>query len=155
MRTTLGIFAGLGILLILVTILFGEPVDKTTDRRAPPVQSAQTLLERTDEEAPASALVSFDGTGNIVRGNPGMEPGTWYLVYDEPGRPGVSVALQFASSSTCVVAGTTTPCTTYVFEQGQRVRVVGIREGASIDVLRVEDVNVAFPRATGSPALAE
>lgn len=49
--------------------------------------------------------VNFSQRGNVFKNNPGFRPGTWYLSYGEPGKPGASVELQFNSQSPDLQAG--------------------------------------------------
>jgi hypothetical protein len=43
--------------------------------------------------------ITFRKMGVLVRDNPGLKPGVWYLVYDLPGAPGVTQELSFDSKS--------------------------------------------------------
>lgn len=68
----------------------------------------------------------FRQDGNIVRNNPGLDPDTWYLVYDVPGAPGRTQRLEFNGGSRCGSAEMLKICNT-TFEQGERVRIEGFR----------------------------
>lgn len=81
----------------------------------------------------------FEAVGNLVRNNPGMDPDVWYLVYEEPGAPGLAAKLQFTQTSICSHGIESDTCSPDTFEQGQRVHVSGRRdlEGV-VDVVRLE-----------------
>lgn len=42
---------------------------------------------------PAAPAAMFDQEGNLVRNNPGMKAGVWYLVYEKPGQPALGSEL--------------------------------------------------------------
>lgn len=75
----------------------------------------------------------FAHEGNLLKDNPGLEPGVWYLSFDMPGSPELSVPLVFDHDTRCGSEGMLTVCN-ISFEQGQRVRVEGMRAG---DIVRV------------------
>lgn len=82
---------------------------------------------------------SFMKTGNLVRNNPGMVPGVWYLVYEEPGQAALAVQLEFTSSSACVENSDSFTCNPEALEAGMRVRVAGERnERAVVRVSQLE-----------------
>jgi hypothetical protein len=72
---------------------------------------------------------AFDKTGNIVKDNPGMEAGVWYLVYEEAGSPALNTMLQFSSLSVCVEGEESSTCEPDLLSQGDRVRVTGNETG--------------------------
>lgn len=76
----------------------------------------------------------FAQEGNIVKDNPGFEPGVWYLAYEEPGAPGLSVPLVFDDSSRCGSEEMLKVCD-ISFVQGERVRVEGTKEGNVVRVI--------------------
>lgn len=78
---------------------------------------------------------SFDHTGNLVFNNPGMENDVWYLVYEAPGEPALSMKLQFDEQSVCSEG----VCNPETLKAGQSVRVVGEVLGTStVQVLQLE-----------------
>lgn len=81
---------------------------------------------------------SFQGEGALVRNNPGLTPGIWYLVTDQPGAPGLSYELSFTTGSTCTIGSAKVDCLNMSAENGQRVRVEGeLRSGVvTVSTLR-------------------
>lgn len=75
----------------------------------------------------------FVHEGNLVKDNPGLEPGVWYLSYEEPGSPGLSVPLLFDHDSRCGIEGMLQVCN-ISFDQGERVRIEGRQEGNAMRV---------------------
>lgn len=70
---------------------------------------------------------AFFAEGNLVKDNPGMMPGTWYLVYEEPGFAALSVPLLFDTESKCGLARELRQCDIRLL-QGDRVSVEGVRD---------------------------
>lgn len=74
--------------------------------------------------SPSSKLETL--TGNLIKnseGAPSLEKGYWYLVYDGPGGPALSVKLIFNNSSFCDGK----KCSDLTLSVGDRVKVEGIR----------------------------
>lgn len=90
---------------------------------------------------------AFYGEGNLVKNNPGLTPDVWYLVYEEPGFPGLSVPLSFDANSQCELEGKTSRCN-LSFLQGDRVKITGGRVG---DGVLVEKLVFAAPTERGVP----
>jgi len=59
------------------------------------------LLFKNDFFEKRDELINFSQSGNIVKNNPGMEEGVWFLIYDEPGSPAKNVKLIFDKYSVC------------------------------------------------------
>jgi len=78
--------------------------------------------------------VNFSRTGNLVIDNPGMEPGVWYLIYEDPGSPANSAKLSFDSKSVC--RNQDNSCLDLVV--GERVSVKGIKGGDTVAVREME-----------------
>jgi len=99
------------------------------------------IFVRETEEKPRPLVPTFNFSqeGNLVKDNPGMKEGEWYLVYDEPGAPGKSVLLKLVDFSTCSFRGVGKECDEDELEKGMRVNLQGIREG---DVLTVTHLTV-------------
>lgn len=92
----------------------------------------------------APAGVPFAEDGNVVRDNPGQRPGVWYLVYEKPGQPGLSVELDL--SRTVIPS----------LVQGQRVHVEGTRSGGVVaveSITPVEETGLAIKLYYYNPAL--
>jgi hypothetical protein len=104
--------------------------DSDAPERATPTVTTATPLPSPTFTAPAGAR--FDETGNIVRDNPGLRPGTWFLVYERPGAPAVNAALALAAASLCTAQGKPLPCGS--LQPGTRARVVGVETGGTVHV---------------------
>lgn len=90
---------------------------------------------------------NFVKTGNLVKDNPGMEAGAWYLVYDMPGSPAVNKKLSFNEKSICFES-----CSELI--QGERVIIKGIdRDG--VVLVRSLDVFEEGLISENSPSVIE
>jgi len=67
---------------------------------------------------------NFSQSGVVIKDNPGFKPGVWFLSYEKPGSPGLSVELDLSSVST--------PYTS--LSQGERVHVEGVLRGEVVTV---------------------
>lgn len=109
-------------------------------------EACKNILDITDwevvctvEEQVNNETNEFDKTGNLVRNNPGMEPGVWHLVFEEPGAPALSVQLQFTSSSICADGAENNTCDPEELTEGGRVHILGEESGEGvIRVIRLE-----------------
>lgn len=82
----------------------------------------------------------FVAQGHLVKDNPGLTPGVWYLVYEEPGFAALSVPLSFDTTSRCGVENAFEACTGLL--QGDHVRVEGSRrEGRPVLVKEIVFMN--------------
>lgn len=86
--------------------------------------------------APTGAVEPFVKEGNLIRNNPGLDAGAWYLSYEESGSPARLAQLAFTRRSTCGRDGVYTVCD-MSFEQGERVRVEGLRTRDLVEVTRL------------------
>lgn len=68
---------------------------------------------------------SFSEDGVVTRNNPGQKPDVWYLIFEMPGSPALSVELKFGSMAAPSLF------------QGDRVHVEGSREGSVISVTSI------------------
>lgn len=91
-----------------------------------------------DITCPLVSSIDFEKTGNLVKDNPGMEEGVWYLVFDEPGAPGSNVKLDFTESSICAEGQENNTCDPTQFTQGDRVKVLGQSADGMVRVMRLE-----------------
>lgn len=80
---------------------------------------------------------SFNRSGNLMKDNPGLEPGVWYLSYETAGTPGLSAKLSFPEHATCTVTDGSS-CAIKELKQGDRVRVMGDMNGDTVTVRRIE-----------------
>jgi hypothetical protein len=73
----------------------------------------------------SEAVNDFSETGNLVlRQKDGQD--RWFLVYEKPGQPALSVSLAFIQESFCDLGSGLAPCgDVSQFTQGQRAEVIG------------------------------
>ncbi len=80
--------------------------------------------EEKEEEEP-----NFSTTGNLTINTPGAKPNVWYLIYDQPGSPGVKEELRFGPNTLCYVGEVEMACA--VLDEditGVRATVTGFEE---------------------------
>ena len=78
--------------------------------------------------------IDFREKGNLVKNNPGMEIGTWYLVYEKPGQSALNKKLIFSAESKCTYEAITKLCYETQMVRGDRVFVAGETEENGINV---------------------
>jgi len=89
------------------------------------------LLENADEIkipvrlSATEIQTNFSETGNLVKDNPGLKPGVWYLVYEKPGAPALNAEIKFNEDSLCQIGAVSKSCQQTVLEGGDRVEVTG------------------------------
>jgi len=75
----------------------------------------------------------FAQIGNFSFNAPGLTPGMPYLIYEQPGKPGLSVYLEIDELSVCAVNNTAQPCQTLkdlkALYEGKKVYVEGQSSG--------------------------
>jgi hypothetical protein len=103
-----------------------------------------TTLAACGSPAPAQpadvpvAGADFDKTGVIVRNNPGLPPNTWYVIYQEAGKPGLNKALAFDGKSRCIsTQREETACDPATLSSGQHVALQGALSGSVLRVLQL------------------
>ena len=101
------------IIIIGLIFLVGGAVYSVTHKRDHPAQNSEA---------------NFIYEGNLLRDNPGLIPGVWYLSYEQPGQPGLSVQLRFQQADPDL-------------QVGQRVRVEGVQNNNLVDVMSLEVLN--------------
>ncbi|MDD5071852.1 MAG: DUF3828 domain-containing protein [Patescibacteria group bacterium] len=76
-----------------------------------------------------SAENNFNETGNLV-----YRDNAWKLVYEKPGKPALTVDLEFGSDCVCYPGdGRENPCRPTLWEEGYRATVSGKRDGDTIE----------------------
>lgn len=78
--------------------------------------------------------IDFSETGNLVKDNPGLKSGVWYLVYEKQGAPALYNELKFSLDSVCQIGSIFESCDSVVLEAGDRVEVVGWKIDNSVIV---------------------
>lgn len=79
-------------------------------------------------------LINFSKTGNIVINNPGYPENVWHIIYEEPGKPAITKALQFTNNSICFKDTTESECNPDSLETGTRVELKGFEKEDEIEV---------------------
>jgi len=74
---------------------------------------------------------AFSADGNVTRNNPGQKPDVWYLAYEKPGSPGLSVELDLNSAQNPDIK----------LAQGERVHVEGTRRGSILTVQTITAIS--------------
>jgi len=81
--------------------------------------------------------VGFSHTGNLVKNNPSMEKGVWYLLYEEPGKAALTAKLAFSGSSLCTITGKESICNISRLGVGNRVTVDGRLNNGTVQVRKL------------------
>lgn len=83
-------------------------------------------------QSPAPSVEdNFVHDGVVIKDNPGFKPGVWFLSYEEPGSPGLSVELDLNS----------VPAPYISLTQGERVHVVGYLRGSVVEVRTITSLS--------------
>ena len=136
MKKLLAVFAVLIGLVIIGVLVFGVGNRFSTEF----LNGKKENNEKT-KGGGGEALANFLKTGNLVKGNPGMEAGIWYLVFEEAGRPAVSAKLVFDEKSQCEEKGEPKKCDPSAFSQGERAEVSGYNSGQDVLVYKLIRLN--------------
>ncbi len=120
-----------GLLIFLILFIFGLGLGMNFLS-----SSKQDLSEPIQEENEKSSDsdYEFSEKGNIVEQSDG-----WFLVYEKPGAPGLTVKLNFAENSVCKLPDTN-QCDSDKFEQGMRVEVKGEKENNRLNVNKLTNI---------------
>lgn len=68
---------------------------------------------------------TFNKIGHLVKDNPGLKPGVWFLVYEAPGAPALTQELLFDKDSVCITNGQTGECPDVLLPLSSFIRVEG------------------------------
>ena len=86
---------------------------------------------------PSIEETNFSHDGVVLKDNPGLKPGVWFLSYEQPGSPGLSVELNLNSVEASRIS----------LSQGERVHVEGTLYGNVVAVRTIASLSVE----TGTP----
>lgn len=92
----------------------------------------------TNDNTISLGVENFHVTGTLVRNNPGLKPDVWYIIYEQPGTPALSLELRFTDTSICLLSGMQTDCQTISVKNGRRAEVWGIKEENMLTATRLE-----------------
>ena len=97
----------------------------------------QGSVENPEEQIPQEeSMRDFEKVGNLVKDNPGLKSGVWYVVYEEPGAPAIAAELLF-ENEICRDVREFVVCQNRAFHIGDRVRVQGSMQGQAVRVVDV------------------
>ncbi len=125
------VFLVLAVLAML--FLWVEKIENNTESINVKVPNVNTLEKQIDLDL-SNSKIDFREKGNLVKNNPGMEIGTWYLVYEKPGESALNKKLIFSSESKCAYEAVTKLCYETQMVKGDRVFVAGATEENGINV---------------------
>ncbi len=91
---------------------------------------AAYYFSSNQDTPPAEITVNFTQVGTTIRNNPGFKPDVWYLSYEKPGQPALSVELDFNSVAAPYIDLTV----------GQRVEVKGMLHDSVVVVQSITPV---------------
>jgi hypothetical protein len=83
----------------------------------------------------ASTAVNFNETGHLVKDNPGLKPGVWFLVYEKPGVPALTTELSFDSGSKCKLNGTEGICPDVLLPGSALTKIEGVEKDGIVRVV--------------------
>ena|SRR6185436_16013178 len=84
---------------------------------------------------------TFDKIGVLLYNNPGFIANTWFLSYEEPGKPGLNVQLLFDAESVCTISTAGQLCRMSEDWKGSRVRIQGYVNGSTVRVGELQKLN--------------
>lgn len=61
--------------------------------------------------------------------DPKLKSGQYYLIYETPGSPAMTVRLYFTTKSKCLINGAIEYCPEPIFNHGDRIQVLGTKNG--------------------------
>jgi len=77
--------------------------------------------------------INFSETGNLVIDT----SDNWYLVYEKPGAPALSVVLNFTGKTKCFEGEAQKKCSALTVEEGERVEVKGYESEGMVEVSEI------------------
>jgi hypothetical protein len=117
-----------------------ETITATATESAQPSPTATATATATPSPT-STAVPDFEETGTLVRDNPGLPSGVWFLLYEEPGAPALTVELSFDESSQCTRDAQRVACDT--LEVGTRAHVTGTRGDTDVVVVAQLEIDPA------------
>lgn len=98
-----------------------------------------------EAQAPAGQTQgqAFSAVGNVIKDNPGLRPGVWYLLYEQPGSPAITQELELTGTTTCLKGGRVFNCSELA--AGDRVSVEGTSSQGKVSVSRLSVEAAAVP----------
>ena len=93
------------------------------------------LLKESSDKGTGIPTFDFSQEGDLIKDNPGLEKGKWYLVYKIPGEPAKNVQLRLPSNSLCAEKGFAKKCSEVNLKAGMHVNIQGNVKGDKVDVI--------------------
>lgn len=91
-------------------------------------------VSQNDEQVLNEKIDTY--SGNLIKDNPGLRQGIWYILYEQPGESALNAMLVFDEKSICSNGGAAESCDPLKFENGSKASVAGIaQENGSILVM--------------------
>jgi hypothetical protein len=100
-----------------------------------------------DNNPPSKIEINFTRTGHLVKDNPGLKPGTWYLLYEMPGSPALTAELKFDSNSLLFVNDKSQPYDESLLYQGFPVTIEGVMKDSVVLVVYLNELSDVDPPA--------
>lgn len=118
----------LGVVIFALGIYIGAVYQKGKDalewseqlRINRPIPRKEVTIHQTEKQ------YEYVQEGNIKNNATGsIEADDWVLIYEKSGSPALIIGLVFMTNSRCATGAYVGLCNTAMFEQGQRVKVMG------------------------------
>jgi hypothetical protein len=116
-------------------------------------QSKRHCLRPFEEYCPTGGEETISGTA--AKNLPGFDKDRLYVLYEQPGKPALSLQLQFDEKSLCGDAEHKISCVAlsvsdYGLYNGRKIAVVGVRNGSMLSVKSLEYAAAASPEPSAS-----
>jgi len=79
--------------------------------------------------------INFNQTGHLIKDNPGLEAGVWYLVYEKPGAPALTVKLSFNNQSVCKYQNNIGVCPDVLLPSSALTNITGVEQNGVVSVV--------------------
>lgn len=126
------------VVVIIIGVKFFSPEDTWICQKGEWVRhgnpSADKPVSGCGENS--DAIVNFTETGHLVKDNPGLKAGVWYLVYEKPGAPALTTELSFDGKSECAYNGQAGTCPDVLLPSSALTKVEGVETGDVVRVVR-------------------
>jgi len=108
------------------------------------VPSAQEVKIESVQLEDTVGNSNFKRNGNLVK-----RDGDWQLIYEEPGKPALSVRLEFNENSMCHDAYEDKSCSPEYWEEGDRAQIMGYKQEGKVLVSSLRIVGEASKSISG------
>jgi hypothetical protein len=108
------------------------------------VPSAQEVKIESVQLEDTVGNSNFKRNGNLVK-----RDGDWQLIYEEPGKPALSVRLEFNETSMCQDTYQNKSCSPEYWEEGDRAQIIGYKQEGKVLVSNLRIVGEASKSISG------